>query len=123
MDKAKILYQLWSGFGWNAYDETSVPTGTNRPKLPYITYEVRTDDFGNEVALTASVWTQSSSWISAENKADEIEEFISRGGIICGNGRVRAWIKRGSPFRFRMTDEKDNSIKRIVINYTAEFID
>ena len=122
MNKARLLYELWSGFGWNAYDELSVPTGKNKPELPYITYEVKTDDYGSEVALTASVWTRSTSWATADKKADEIEEYISRGGRIIGNGSTNVWIKRGTPFRFRMGDNTDNSIKRIVINYTAEFL-
>ena len=71
MNKARLLYELWSGFGWNAYDELSVPTGKNKPEFPYITYEVKTDDYGSEVALTASVWTRSSSWSAAEKKADD----------------------------------------------------
>lgn len=122
MNKARLLYELWSGFGWDAYDELSVPTGKNKPEFPYITYEVKTDDYGSEVALTASVWTRSSSWSAAEKKADEIEEYISRGGRIIGNDSANAWIKRGTPFRIRMGDDTDNSIKRIVINYTAEFL-
>lgn len=122
MNKARLLYELWSGFGWNAYDELSVPTGKNKPELPYITYEVKTDDYGSEVALTASVWTRSTSWATADKKADEIEEYISRGGRIIGNGSTNVWIKRGTPFRIRMGDDTDNSIKRIVINYTAEFL-
>lgn len=121
MNKARLLYDLWNSFGWDAYDELSVPTGKNKPELPYITYEVKTDDYGSEVALTASVWTRSTSWATAEKKADEIEEYISRGGRIIGNGSTNAWIKRSTPFRFRMGDDTDNSIKRIVINYTAEF--
>lgn len=123
MNKSKILYDLWSSFGIPAYDETTVPAGKDKPDFPYLTYEVATDDFGGEVALSCSLWYKSEvSWMAIESKADEIEAKISRGGIIVGSGPNKAWIRRGSPFRQRMGDETDDTIRRILINVTAEFL-
>ena len=60
MTKASALYNFWSGFGLTAYEENTVPT---EAEFPYITYQVVTDSFGAEVALTASVWYRDTSWV------------------------------------------------------------
>ena len=122
MTKAAALYNFWSGFGLPAYEETSVPTGEEAPAFPYITYQVVTDGFGGDVALTASVWYRSESWLEANAKAEEIGEYIGRGGrvIPCDGGAV--WLKRGQPFAQSMGDDADNMIRRKYINITAEFL-
>ena len=121
MTKAAAIYNFWSSFGLTAYEENAVPTGDDAPKFPYITYQLVTDSFDNEVLMTASLWYRSTSWAQANAKAEEISEAISLGGKIikCDGGRI--WIKRGTPFAQRMGDETDSLIKRIYINITAEF--
>lgn len=119
MTKESALYNFWSMFGIATYEENAVPTDA---KFPYITYQVVTDSFGNEVALTASVWYQSTSWVEANAKAQEISNTLSRGGltIACDGGVI--WLKRGIPFAQSMGDESDDLIKRKYLNITAEFM-
>lgn len=119
MTKASALYGFWSGFGLTAYEENTVPTDA---EFPYITYQVVTDSFGAEVAMTASVWYRGTSWVEANAKAEEISRYISRGGkIIPVDGGV-LWLKRGTPFSQSMGDETDDLIKRKYLNITAEFL-
>ena len=119
MTKASALYNFWSGFGLTAYEENTVQTDA---EFPYITYQVVTDSFGAEVALTASVWYRDTSWVEANAKAEEISRTISRGGkTIPVDGGV-FWLKRGTPFSQSMGDETDDLIKRKYLNITAEFL-
>ena len=119
MTKASALYSFWSGFGLTAYEENTVPTDAT---FPYITYQVVTDSFGAEVALTASVWYRDTSWVESNAKAEEISRTISRGGkTITVDGGV-LWLKRGTPFSQSMGDETDDLIKRKYLNITAEFL-
>lgn len=122
MTKAAALYNFWSGFGLPAYEETSVPTGDDAPDFPYITYQVVTDSFGGDIALTASVWYRSESWLQINAKTEEIAGHIGRGGrvIPCDGGAI--WLKRGQPFAQSMGDEADDMIRRKYINLTAEFL-
>ena len=122
MTKAAAIYKFWNSFGLTAYEENTVPTGDDAPEFPYITYQLVTDSFGNEVAMSASIWYRDSSWISANAKAEQISNAIGRKGAVldCDGGKV--WIKRGTPFAQNMSDESDSLIKRKYINITAEFI-
>lgn len=119
MTSAEVLFRFWSQFGLSAYDETSVPAQT---PLPYITYETADDSFGNEVALTASLWFRDTSWETITLKANEIKEAIGRGGRMLLTDSGAVWLKRGTPFAQRMSDT-DDSVRRIVINYTVEIIE
>lgn len=126
LTKEQSLYQFWSGFGVQAFEENSVPSGKDSPSFPYLTYQASFDSFGGEVQLTASLWDRDREGYSAllrnSKKAEEISANIGRGGIIlnCDNGAI--WIKRGSPFAQNMGDETDNLIKRKYLNITAEFL-
>lgn len=119
MTKAAAIYQFWSGFGLTAYEENTVPTDA---VFPYITYQLVTDSFDREVAVTASLWYRSESWTAINAKTEEISQKISRGGkiISCDGGAI--WLKRGQPFAQSMGDESDNLIKRKYLNITAEFM-
>ena len=119
MTKASALYNFWSGFGLTAYEENTVPTDA---KFPYITYQVVTDSFGAEIALTASVWYRGTSWVEANAKAEEISRTISRGGKTMPVDGGVLWLKRGTPFAQSMGDETDDLIKRKYLNITAEFL-
>ena len=90
--------------------------------FPYITYQLVTDSFDREIALTASLWYRSESWTAINAKTEEISQKISRGGkiISCDDGAI--WLKRGQPFAQNMGDESDNLIKRKYLNITAEFL-
>lgn len=120
MDKLQAYHSFWASFGWKAYDETSVP---DIAVLPYITYEVAVDYFDNELALTASLWSRSTSWVDITAKEKEIAELIGRGGLIIPYAGGGLWIKRGNPWAQRMSDSSDDMIRRIVLNISIEFID
>lgn len=123
MTKAAALYQFFSSFGIPAYEESSVPTNEDggAPSFPYITYEVITGSFGEEVALSFSAWYKSTSWTEANQMEETISKRIGRGGIylLCDGGVI--WIKRGTPWAQRTGDDSHTSIKRIIMNLSVEF--
>ena len=120
MNKEQTLHSFWSGFGIKAYDELSVPDDA---ALPYITYEVRTDSFGNAVALSASLWYRSPSWADITAKEHEVYERIGRGGVIVDYEGGALWIQRGSPWATRREEPSDDGIRRIVLNTSVEYLD
>lgn len=123
MTKAEVLQAFWSSFGLKAYEENYIPpTPSDVPDFPYITYQLHTDSFGEEVALSASLWYRSRSWAAINAKTEEISDAVSRGGVLlrCDDGAI--WLKRGSPFAQSMGDPTDIMIKRKYLNLTAEFI-
>ena len=123
MTKASALYNFFSSFGIEAYEETLVPTGEEAPKFPYLTYQLITDSFDNEVLIPVSLWYRSeASLLALNSKTEEISQRIGRGGVFldCDGGKI--WIKRGSPFAQTMSDPEDNTIRRKYINITAEFL-
>ena len=113
MTKAAAIYQFWNSFGLIAYEENTVPTDAS---FPYITYQLVTDSFDQEIPLTASIWYRSESWTGINSKTEEISQKISRGGkiISCDEGAI--WLKRGQPFAQSMVDESDDLIKRKHLN-------
>jgi hypothetical protein len=123
MTKASALYNFFSSFGIEAYEETLVPTGEEAPKFPYLTYQLITDSFDNEILIPVSLWYRSeASLLALNSKTEEISQRIGRGGVFldCDGGKI--WIKRGSPFAQTMSDPEDNTIRRKYINITAEFL-
>ena len=116
-DKAQALYNFWSGFGLPAYDESNAPEDA---AFPRITYETAADSFGGEVALSAALWYYSTSWEAISKKSAEIAAFIGMGGKVLKTDDGAMWIKRGTPFAQRVADTND-SLRRIVMNITAEF--
>lgn len=121
-NKEQTLHLFWSSFGLAAYDESTVPTGSNAPDFPYITYNVVTDSIGTPVALTASVWYRSSSWAGVTEKAESIGKEIGLGGKLIPYDGGALWLKRGTPFSQRMSDDSDDMVRRIYLNIEAEFI-
>ena len=115
--KEAALYNFYSQF-LPAYEENSVPDDA---VLPYITYNMVTDDFGAEIALTVSVWYRETSWANCTAKPRAIEPAVSAGGVMlpCDGGGI--WLKRGTPFAQNMADD-DDQIRRKYINLTAEYI-
>lgn len=122
MTKEAALHYFWSSFGWAAYEATSVPTGDDAPKFPYITYTVATDSIERTVALTADLWYRGTSWAKVNEVTQKISEAISSGGkiISCDGGSI--WLNRESPFAQNMSDPNDNLIKRKHINISVEFM-
>ena len=120
MNKIQALHSFWSSFTLKAYDEYSVP---DNAALPYITYEVSSDDFGGTLAQTASIWYRSSSWSEITAKEQEIANYITRGGRMIKYDDGAMWIRKASPWAQRMDDPSDELIRRIILNVTVEFLD
>ena len=119
MNKLQALHAFWSGFGLKAYDENSVP---DNAQLPYLTYEASVDDFGKTLAQTTSLWYRSSSWSEITEKEQEIADFITRGGRMIAFDGGAMWIQMATPWAQRLS-ENDDSIRRIVLNVTIEYMD
>lgn len=121
MNKAEALHSFWSSFGLLAIDESSAYD--SKMELPdnYITYEVQTANFGDSVALTASLWYRSDSWEDIEKKKDAIAEYIGWGGKMIPVDYGYIWVKLGTPFAQRMSVERD-SIRRIYLNISVDFL-
>lgn len=120
MDKIQTLHAFWSGFDLKAYDEASVP---DNAQLPYITYEVSSDSFGNRLIRSASLWYRSSSWAAITEKEQEIADYITRGGRMLKYDDGAMWLQKGSPWAQRMDDPSDEMIRRIVLTVAIEFLD
>ena len=118
MNKLQTLQTFWSGFGIPAYDENSVP---DEAQLPYITYDVSVDDFGNSVAQTASLWYKSTSWRDITEKEMEIAEFVGRGGRMIAYDNGAMWIRKANPWAQRMSDS--DTVKRMILNLEIEYLD
>lgn len=116
----EAAFQAWAeGFGIPAYAENAVPEDAEEP---YMTYYLPTAMFGDgEQAATLSLWYRTTSEAKPNAKAREIGKALARGGkqIVCDEGVM--WLKRGMPFSQAM-DAGDNSVKRIYINVSVEFI-
>lgn len=117
MNAEQAIHSFWSSFGLTAYDQNSVP---DEAVLPYITYSVSIDSFGNEVSLTASLWYKSLSWVDITNVTHEISKAIGYSGKTLKTDSGYLWLKRGQPFAQRMGDD-DKNIRRMYINITAEY--
>ena len=119
MDKWQAQHEFWSSFGVPAYEEHSVPDGA---PFPRITYEAATSVFESLVSITASIWTRSTSWATADGLADEVERYIkSMECPVINGGRYRVYIG-DTTFAQRMDDPSDDQIKRILLNVTFEFM-
>ena len=119
--KTQALYNFFSGFELPAYEENTVPTGDAKPKLPYITYSAVTDDFDNNVQISGSLWYSGYSWADADRKVAEINTALAHGGKMIPYTGGALWIRRGTPFAQHMADD-DDTIRRIYINLTAEYL-
>ena len=120
MTALQSLQAFWGGFGIPAYDEYTVPDNAS---LPYITYEASKDSFGATIAQSASLWYRSSSWADITAKAEQIADFIGRGGRQIAYEGGAFWIKRGQPWAQRMDEPSDSMVRRIVLNIEIEYLD
>jgi hypothetical protein len=119
MNKWQALQQFWSSFGVPAYDENVIPTDA---KMPYITYEARTDSLDYPVAASASIWYRSDSWQEISEKSDQIATYIQKvlKPIPIEGGYV--WIVKGTPFAQRMPDDQDRHVRRMYLNVLIEYL-
>lgn len=121
MNRIQALHAFWSGFGWNAYDSSSVPDNAIATDGHYITYEVSDADFGEPLMIGANLWMRSHQWDVISQKALEIYNAIDWGGMKITTDGGFLWIKRGRPFSTRINDENDD-IRRIFLNIEVDFI-
>ena len=123
VDKEAALHEFWSGFGWAAKDENTVPDDAmDRFGGHYITYNVATAALGEPVPLAADLWAKDTSWTAITQKAEQIAHTLPEGDsylVPFSGGYLRAC--RGSPFTQRMGDSND-TIRRIHINIMVEFL-
>ena len=122
MNKAQAIHEFWSSFGLKAIDEVSPYDESMELPNNYITYEVQTGNFGEPIALSASLWYRSTSWAEISQKADQIAAFIGYGGKMLPVDGGYIWVKLGSPFAQRMAVDQDSSIRRIFMNITVDFL-
>ena len=121
MDKEQAIHNFWSSFGWQAFNENSVPTGENAPGLPYITYSVSLDSLGFPVSLSGILWDRNTSWKRLSDKTEEIADYLDLiYPIKIDKGYV--YLTPGSPFAQRMSGEEDDMVKSVLINLQAEFL-
>lgn len=123
MTKAAALHTFFSGFGLDAYEENSVYSLEGTPAFPYLTYEMRTDAFGDyDTALTFSLWYRSKNdWYPANQKVEEISAAIGRHGKVLAVDGGYILIQRGSPFAQSLGDPSDDMIRRKLCNITVRF--
>ena len=118
MLKEEALHRFFSGFGWQAYDENTVASDA---ELPYITYELATNDIGMPVFISAMLWDRSMSWERITKKAKDIAVELSTGGCTLPYDDGLLWIVQGSPFSQRVGDD-DPAMRRIMLNFALEYI-
>lgn len=114
MKKWEALYNFYSDFGIEAYEENSVPTGKDKPDYPYIVYEVQQGGFDgyNDVALSFSIIDRNDSFVPSYQLMDTIAETIGDGKVIeLDNGYMK--IRQGSPWAQNQRDNADSSIRRL----------
>lgn len=120
MDKVQAINDFWNGFDLKAYDAVSVP---DEAQMPYITYEISTDSFGQQLSQTASIWYRSASWKDVQQKEMEIADYIGRGGLMIQYDDGAVWLRKGTPWAMRIVGEGDEYVRRIALNVEVEFID
>lgn len=119
ISKEQSLDAFFNSFGIPFYDENTVPDSAS---LPYGTYEVLVDGFGQQVSLTVNLYDYDKSWKWISEKCEDIVKSLRSGGKIirCDGGAI--WLKLGSPQYQRMADDTKEEVRRIMINITAEFL-
>lgn len=125
MTKAAALYSFFSGFGIPAYEENTVHDMANKglaPDYPYLTYEVKTDFFGeSDVFTTFSLWYRSETWTAINAKSAEISAAIGRIGKFVDFDGGSILIMRSQPWAQNMGDDSDDLVKRIAHNLKLRY--
>lgn len=114
MKKWQAIYDFFSGFGLEAFEENSVPTGSDAPAYPYIVYELKQGGFDAEtdVALSFSIIDKYDSFIPSYELCDSIAEAIGDGKIYeLDNGYLK--IRQGSPWAQNQREPNDNTVRRL----------
>ena len=118
MNSSQTLNAFWNSFGLKFYDENTVPENAT---LPYGTYNESMAYFDEPVMMSASLWYKGLSWVDITQKAMEIGAAIGLDCRIIPFDGGYLWIKRGTPFAQRMSDENEQ-IRRIYMNVEVEYL-
>ena len=120
MTKNAVIQMFFSGYGLEAFPSSSVPTGSDAPDFPYVTYEPVVDSNLERVNVLASLWYRSTSWTDINAKVDEISVDIGTAKTIeCDNGAII--IRKGTPWAQPMAETSDNMIKRKILMFDFMF--
>ena len=117
-DKWEALYNFWSSFGIPAYEENSVPDSDD-VTFPYITYNALTAEFDSDLSDAASIWTKSTSWLSADTIANTIAARLKNGGETIPYADGMIWITLESIQS--MGDPNNDKIKRKLLMVVYHF--
>ena len=125
MDNWQAQHAFWSSFGWPAYDDQTTFTEMSLPAYPHITYESADGDFGGETQLAVHLWNRSSSWAAIKQKAEQIKDVLSGGGVKLNTENGQIWLRIPDRIAFSRpfaTGSSDELVQRIMINVSAEFL-
>lgn len=120
MDKYQAQALFWNSFNVPAYEVNSVPD-LDTVAFPYITYEMYSNTFNGDITASASVWTRSTSWLSADTITNAIETALRDGGQIMHYDGGMIWVTAGNPFAQNMGDPSDDRIKRKRLSVVLHF--
>ena len=118
MDKWQVLQSFWESFNIPAYDENTVPDNAT---MPYITYEAEIGSYNTTLALSANIWYLSESWADISRKAQEILDFIGESYTSYSITGGYLYIPKNNITMQRLRDDSNPLIRRILIQYSAEY--
>lgn len=117
--KEQYLNQFWNRF-LKAYNEASLPQGDKTPLMPYISYNVETDNLDHPVFLYGDLYYHSNSMEAITQMKNRIAEYIGVGGRTDAIDGGYVHITRGTPFDQDKPDN-DDSVRAKRINIQVEF--
>ena len=119
MSKWSALVDFFESFGWDAYDESSVPDDAGDR---YITYETPYDNYGSVLPVTLNLYDRNTSKLPIMSKIEQIlnriETMYPRGIPVPGGYLL---VSKGSPFASPMNTEPE-PWKRYVLNLNIEYL-
>lgn len=112
-DGAKLIVSWLNQNVLTAYQEPV----SSKAVLPYISFSYSESEMGVDTMLSLSIWTRSTSYASAYEYADKIDELLGKGeeGILIRGDDIYMKIRRGSPFSQNKSDE-DDTIRAVLVN-------
>lgn len=114
MKKWEAIYDFFSSFNIPAYEENSVPTGSEAPAYPYIIYEMNQGGFdaNEDNALSFTIVDKLDSFVPSYELMDTIAEVIGDGKVYeLDNGYLK--IRQGSPWAQNQREPNDNTVRRL----------
>lgn len=123
MTKPEALHAFMSGFGWTAYPNQATQGADGKdPAFPYLVYEQNIGSIEDgPIPIVINLWDYSGTPQTVLDKAQDISDKISLGGIFipCDGGAIH--IQRGTPFSQAQTDQASQYIQGRYLQITAEY--